>query len=91
MYSNNDENIVIVINISGIIEIPLEWDVNRNLELAAASLSPPEQLCDDDGEPISVLQHALTYSFRRMSLDRDLNHYYSITYEGMTWESQELK
>lgn len=80
MYSNNDENILLVITVDSIIEIPLTWEDNENLEQVIGSLSPPEQI------ETSVLYHALTYGFRRTSLDYDPSYYNSLTYMDMVWK-----
>lgn len=54
-YSYFEEDFVFVLDAASVCEIPLTWEGNENLELAAASLTPPPQLSDSDEEDVSTL------------------------------------
>lgn len=84
-YSISDEDILLLIHVSSIIEIPLTWPFNENLELAAASLSPPEENEENDGSLASQANYAFALARNEKThvYNPDIN--FSITYKSIKW------
>lgn len=75
-----DENINFVLDVGAIIEIPLEWDGNENLQVALSSLTPPEDF-DSESEDSTSFNSQL----RNECKTKDISVFIEFNYDSLNW------
>ena len=83
-YSNYDENINFILDIRAIVEIPLQFSGNENLELALPSLTPPPQDDNSDEEDPTSFEA----QFRKALLPKPkiTFEFIEFNYNGLIWQ-----